>query len=129
MKTLSLASLLATLAALAPAARANVSVVDNNKTVDVDCAKDPEVHLLGNHLTVTTKGVCTKITIEGNHETVTGSATTVRVAGNHNTLTLAAADDVTVDGNNNTVTVRKSVKLKAPRISNTGTDNHVTAPK
>ena len=38
-------------------ARAYVSVIDNDKTLDVDCAKDPEVSLIGNHLTVTTKGV------------------------------------------------------------------------
>jgi hypothetical protein len=130
-----LAPLLAALATLAvvlaigPVARADISVVDNDKTIDVDCAKDGEVHLLGNHLTITLKGVCAKVTVEGNHATVTGSATTVRVAGNHNTLTLAAADDVTVDGNNNTVTVRKAVKRKAPRIANTGTDNHVNGPK
>jgi len=123
-----LAALVA-LAAFAPAARANVSVIDNNKTIDVDCAKDPEVHLLGNHLTVTAKGVCSKITVEGNHTMVTGSAATVHVAGSHNTLTLAAADDVTIDGNSNTVTVRKPIKRKAPRIANTGTDNKVTAPK
>jgi catabolite regulation protein CreA len=128
MKTLSLGIALATsVAALAAVARADVAIIDNDKTIAVDCTKDPEVHLLGNHLTVTASGVCTRITVEGNHETVTGSATTVRVAGNHNTLTLAAADDVTVDGNNNTVVVRKPIKLKAPRISNTGTDNHITA--
>ena len=120
---------LATLGALEAPARADISVIDNNKTLDVDCAKDPEISLVGNHLTVTTKGVCTKITITGNHETVTGSAAVVLVAGNHNTITLAAADDVTIAGNNNTLTVRKSVKLKAPRIANSGNDNHITQPK
>jgi hypothetical protein len=117
------------LAAVGPTARANVSVIDNDKTVDVDCAKDPEVRLLGNHLTVTTKGVCSKIIVEGNHASISGSAVTVRVAGNHNMLNLAAADDVTIDGNSNTVFVRKPIKLKAPRISNTGTDNRIAGPK
>ncbi len=119
----------AVLGALPAPARADVSVIDNDKTLDVDCAKDPEVNLIGNHLTVTTKGVCARITISGNHATVTGSANAVLVSGNHNTLTLAAADDVTVSGNSNTLTVRKSVKLKAPRVTNSGTDNHITQPK
>jgi hypothetical protein len=119
----------AAFAAFAAPVRADISILDNNKTLDVDCAKDPEISLLGNHITITTKGVCARITIAGNEATVTGSATTVVVAGNHNTVTLAAVDDLTIDGNNNTATVRKSVKLKAPRIANRGKDNHITAPK
>lgn len=119
----------AVLGAFPAPARADVSVIDNDKTLDVDCAKDPEVSLIGNHLTVTTRGVCTKITISGNHETVTGSASAVFIAGNHNIVTLAAADDITIAGNSNTLTVRKSVKLKAPRVANSGTDNHITQPK
>jgi N-acyl-D-aspartate/D-glutamate deacylase len=111
------------------AARADVSIIDNNKTLDVDCAKDPEISLVGNNIKVTAKGVCAKITVSGNHETVTGSATVVFVAGNHNTVTLAAADDITIAGNSNTVTVRKSLKLPAPKIANSGTDNHITQPK
>ncbi|HEX7836815.1 MAG TPA: DUF3060 domain-containing protein [Kofleriaceae bacterium] len=122
------ATLGTTLGAL-PAARANVTLVDNDKTVEVDCAKDPEVNLIGNHLTVTTKGVCARIAISGNDETVSGSAGTVYVNGNHNTVTLAAADDVAINGNHNTVTVRKAIKAKAPRISNPGNDNRVTQPK
>lgn len=110
-------------------ARADVSVIDNNKTLDVDCAKDPAISLVGNHLTVTTKGVCASITISGNYANVTGSATVVVVSGNHNTLTLAAADDVTVSGNSNTLSVQKSVKQKAPRVANSGNGNHITQPK
>lgn len=129
MKTSAIAAVLAVLAASAASARADISVIDNNKTLDVDCAKDPQINLVGNHITVTAKGVCAKITVSGNHGTVTGSATVVYVAGNHNTVTLAAADDVTIAGSSNTVTVRKSVKLPAPRIANSGTDNHITQPK
>ncbi len=129
MKTPVIAIIIACVSAFAAAARADVTVVDNDKTVDVDCAKDPAITLVGNHLTITTRGVCTSITVAGNHETVTGSATSVAVMGNHNTITLAAADEVTVDGNNNTVTVRKSLKLKAPRVANRGSDNHVTQSK
>jgi hypothetical protein len=119
----------AVLGALMSSARADVVVVDNDKTVEVDCAKDPAINLLGNNITVKAKGVCAKITIAGNHETVTGSAKVVYVAGNHNTVVLAAADDVTVDGNNNTVSVARSVTRKAPRITGAGTDNHLKGPK
>jgi hypothetical protein len=117
------------LAALPSAARADITITENEKSIDVDCAKDGQIRLQGNHLTVTIKGVCKTVAVEGNNTTVTGSATSVRIAGNHNTVTLAAADDVSIDGNRNTVTVGKALKLKAPRIANTGTDNKVTQPK
>ena len=115
--------------AVATTAAADISVIDNHKTLDVDCAKDPEINLIGNHITLTTKGVCTKITVTGNHETVTGSANVVYVAGNHNTVTIDASDDVTVNGNNNTLSVKKGVTKKTPKVSNAGKDNKVTQPK
>jgi hypothetical protein len=117
------------LGALGASARAEVSILDNDKTITVDCAKDPEISVLGNHVTVTATGVCSKITLSGNEGTVTGSAIAVFVSGNHNTVTLAAADDVSVTGSDNTVTLQKPVKRKAARVSNVGTHNHVTAPK
>ena len=44
--------LLVLLVAAVPAvAAADVSIIDNGKTVAVDCAKDPQVSLIGNHLT------------------------------------------------------------------------------
>jgi len=119
----------AVVAGSAAPARADISVTDNHKTLDVDCAKDPTISLSGNHITVTTKGVCTKIMIAGNHATVTGSASMVLVSGNANTVTLAAADDVVISGNKNTLTVRKAVTRKAPNVMNSGNDNRVTQPK
>ena len=118
-----------TLSLIARPVAADISIVDNGKTIDVDCAKDKEVNLIGNHITITAKGVCTKITVTGNHETVTGSANVVYVAGNNNTVTIDSADDVTIAGNNNTLTVHKAVTLKAPKVSNSGKDNKVTQPK
>lgn len=117
----------ATLAA--PAARADITVLDNDKTIAVDCAKDGRISLQGNHITVNATGVCTEIIIDGNEVTVNGSAAVVAVDGNHNTVNLAAADTVSVRGNDNTVTVARPVKAKAPRISNTGKHNKITAPK
>lgn len=114
--------------AAAPAS-ANVSVLDNNKKVNVDCAKDPEIQILGNHITVAATGLCTRILVAGNHAVVTGSAVAVDVSGNHATVTLEGADDVSVTGNQNTVIVKKPAKAKAARISVTGNDNNVTRPK
>jgi tRNA G37 N-methylase TrmD len=122
-------AVVAVVAGSAAPARADISVTDNHKTLDVDCAKDPQISLSGNHITITTKGVCTKIMISGNHATVTGSATMVLVSGNDNTVTLAASDDVVISGNKNTLTVRKAVTRKAPNVMNSGNDNRVTQPK
>ncbi len=122
-------AVLISLGALAAPARADIFVTDNNKTLDVDCAKDPQITLAGNHITLTTTGVCTKISVTGNYETVTGSANQVSVTGNHNTITLAAADEVGILGNNNTVSVGKAVTRKTPKIGNVGKANHVTQPK
>jgi DUF3060 family protein len=110
-------------AVLGGAAAADVSVLDNNKTIAVDCAKDPQVSLIGNNLKVTLTGTCTKVNVTGNHETITGAAATFSVQGNYNTLSITAADAVHVDGNNNTVTLDKGVKAKP---TNNGKDNKIT---
>ena len=132
MKHISLvafAAVFTALAAFATPARAEITIIDNNRTLEVDCAKDPEIALIGNHISLTTQGVCASITVLGNHASINGSSTEVNVAGNHNTLALVAADEVTIAGNHNTVSVRKAVTLKTPRISNIGTNNRVTQPK
>jgi catabolite regulation protein CreA len=129
MKCFTFAATLASLGAALGAARADVSVLDNDKTIEVDCAKDPQVNLLGNHLTVTLKGVCARVAIDGNEATVSGSAGAVRVNGNHNTITLDAADQVAIYGNDNTVTVQKPIKAKKVQISSPGSRNKVTRPK
>lgn len=108
-------------------AAADVSIIDNHKTIDVDCAKDPNVELIGNHITLSTKGVCEKVSVTGNHETVTASAKLVYIAGNHNTVTVDT-DDITVAGNDNVLTVRKWLSGK-PKLANPGSRNKVTLPK
>src|ERR1041384_4383126 len=115
MKRFSCATIIAivAIAVFSVAARADITVMDNDKTLDVDCAKDPNVSLMGNHLTLTTKGVCNRIL----------------VTGNDNTVNLDAADDVSVTGNDNTVSVHKAVKAKSPRISNPGNRNKITRGK
>jgi len=131
MKRFSCATIIAiaALAAFAPAARADVTVLDNDKTLDVDCAKDPNISLLGNHLTLNAKGMCSRISISGNEATVNASAGMVSVTGNKNTVNLDAADDVSVTGNDNTVTVHKPIKSKTTRISNPGSRNKISRPK
>lgn len=129
MKCFMFAATLASLGLASGAARADVTVLDNHKTIEVDCAKDPQVNLLGNHITLTLKGVCAMVTVDGNDETVSGSASAVRVNGNHNTVVLTAADQVAIFGNDNTVAVQKPVKAKAVQIANPGNRNKVTRPK
>ncbi len=113
------------LAGVPAIAAADVSIIDNGKTVAVDCAKDPQVSLIGNHLTVTLTGSCKKLDITGNHETVKGSAGEVFVQGNENTLAIDTANAISVAGNKNVVTW----KAGAPKVSNTGKDNKVTKEK
>jgi len=106
-------------------ALAERQVVDNDKTLTVDCTKDAEVSLVGNHLAVTLTGTCTRVNVLGNHETVTGSATTFFLAGNHNTLHADKADDITVSGSHNTVSYKQGLKKPAPKVANTGRNNKI----
>jgi hypothetical protein len=119
---------IALLACAAPAV-AEVSVVDNNKTLTIDCKKDPEVSLIGNKITVTLVGTCKAVTVTGNHENVTGTATKFYIAGNDNTVTADGADEIFVAGNRNTVSWKRGVAKKAPAITNPGKDNKVTQQK
>ncbi|MDQ3370147.1 MAG: DUF3060 domain-containing protein [Myxococcota bacterium] len=128
MKSTLLATLLLAVFGLAASgtAHAEVSVLENRKQVQVDCAKDREVNLVGNHITATLTGTCTKVNVTGNHCTVIGSAKAVFVAGNHNTLTLEAADHIAVAGNSNTLTYKRGVAKQPPKVANSGKDNKVT---
>lgn len=121
--------LLLTLVALTSVAAADVTVMDNGKTLEVDCTKDQEVNLLGNKITVTLKGVCTKVSVTGNECTVTGSASSVSLPGNHNTATLDKVDTISVPGNQNTVTYRGPVSAKKTKISAPGNKNSITQQK
>jgi len=129
MKRFSCATTMAIALAVAPAARADVTVMENDKTLDVDCAKDPNVALLGNHLTLNAKGTCSRISVSGNEVTVNGSANSVSITGNKNTINLDAADEVSVTGNDNTVSVHKPIKSKTTRISNPGSRNKISRGK
>lgn len=117
------------LLALTATAAADVSVMDNDKTLAVDCSKDKEVNLVGNHITATLTGVCTKVMMTGNHNTVTGSALTVSVPGNHNTATLEKVDTLSVLGNHNTVSYRGPASAKKTKVSVLGLKNTVTQQK
>jgi hypothetical protein len=110
----------------ATAASADVTVMDNNKTLTVDCTKDKNVNLVGNHITVTLTGTCNAVKVTGNHETVIGSVTNAYVAGNDNTLKLDAVDTISVAGNNNTVSYKKPVTKKKTSVSNPGKGNTIS---
>jgi hypothetical protein len=122
MKTIVLATLVLT----ASTAFAEVSIVDNNKKLTVDCAKDREVNLIGNNISVTLVGTCKLITVTGNNATVSGSGEKFYIAGNSNTVAANAADEIHIAGNKNTVSWRKGASKPSPKISNPGKDNKVT---
>lgn len=126
MKTLVLAMLVTTTLATS-AALADPRVLTGNHTKFTnDCSKHKEVDVVGNHITVTLKGTCTKVTVAGNHATVKGSATTVSVSGHHCEVHLNETDEISVPGNNNKVTWKKSSVEGGPSISNSGNKNTVT---
>ncbi|MEO8703901.1 MAG: DUF3060 domain-containing protein [Kofleriaceae bacterium] len=110
-------------------AAAEVSVVDNDKTMTIDCAKDPTVSLIGNNLNVTLVGPCKLVTVTGNSEQVKGSAEKFMIAGNKNTVTADSTDEIFVGGNKNSVAWKKAGLKPAPKITNTGKDNKVTQSK
>jgi hypothetical protein len=105
---------------------ADVSIMENKKTVTIDCAKDKAVNLIGNNITVNLTGTCTKVTATGNHGTVNGSTTGAFVLGNHNTLNLDGVDTISIAGNYNTITYKKPLAKKKTTVSNNGKDNKVS---
>src|SRR6187549_221556 len=87
---------------VAATASADVTVMDNDKTLTVDCAKDKNVSLVGSHITVTLNGTCEAVKVTGSHETIVGSVTNAFVTGSHNTLTLDGVDNLSLTGSHNT---------------------------
>lgn len=129
MLKVTLLAITLSLTATATAARADVHIVDNKKTLTVDCAKDKAVNITGNHATVTLKGTCDMVNISGNKATVKGSVLVANISGNSNTLTLDGVDGIMVSGNENTVSYKKAVKEKSPKMADTGTGNKVSQTK
>lgn len=121
--------LLALLLLCGTPAFADVTVMDNDKTISVDCAKDKNVTLIGNNITANLSGTCESVKVTGNHENVVGSVTNAYVAGNHNTLALDGVDTISVAGNNNTVTHKKPLAKKKTNVSNLGKGNTITQTK
>ena len=114
---------------VATTAAADVTVMDNNQSVTVDCAKDKNVQVVGNSATVTLTGVCEKVYVSGNNATVSGSTKGAYVAGNSNTLTLDAVDTISTPGNHNTVTYKKPATKKKTSVSNPGNKNKISQSK
>ena len=109
MKALAIASLLLA----ASPALADVSIVDNHKTVKVDCSKDKTATILGNENTITLTGTCSLVSVAGNKNTVKAdTATKLDVAGNDNTASVTASDQISVPGSRNTVTWKKGASGK-----------------
>lgn len=119
------------LALLATPAFADIDIADNHKELAVDCAKDPNITIAGNHAKLTLTGTCARIKITGNHASITGSATEVSVMGNHNEVALDAVDRLSIMGNHNKASWKKAAdaKLKKPKVANLGKYNKVTQAK
>ena len=114
---------------VAATASADITVMDNHQSLTVDCAKDKNVNLVGNHISVTLVGTCDNVKVTGNHESVTGSVTKAYVAGNHNTLNLDGVDLISVAGNYNTATYKKPLAKKKTSVSNLGKHNRISQTK
>jgi hypothetical protein len=117
---------------LVPAvAVADVSIIDNEETVTVDCSKDKVVNIVGNDAKVTLKGTCSNVRISGNTAIVTGATISVMVSGNESALTLDAVDSILVSGNDNKLAWKKtaSAKLATPKILNSGDRNKIARAK
>ena len=120
----------AVLVALSSTAAADVTVVDNHQNLTVDCAKDPAVTVLGNHATVLLSGTCGRVTLAGNHISVTGSVSAISVPGNHNIAILDVVDVISVPGNHNTVTYKSSSNpKKKTKVGVPGNKNKVSRAK
>ena len=117
--------------ALPAVASADVSIIDNEQKITVNCAKDKTVNIIGDEATVTLTGTCTQINISGNAAKITGSVTAVQISGNKSKLTLDALDSIMVSGDNNTVTWKKTVtdKQKQPKVMNSGDGNSIGRAK
>lgn len=119
-------AVIASIVLVASTASADVTIMDNHKTVTVDCAKDKTVNLVGNHIKLTLTGTCTKVTATGNHEVITGSTQQAYVVGNHNTFHLDGVDAIRVMGNHNTVSYKRPLTKKKTSVGNVGKYNKVT---
>lgn len=110
----------------ASVAAADVSEMDNHRTVSVDCAKDANVTLLGNQNTYTLKGTCTLLRVQGNNNTVhADTVATINVDGNDNSVTASATNNINVRGDRNTV----KYKADKPGIANAGKGNTISQTK
>lgn len=125
-------TLLAAVAALlvtAANAAADVAIDENDQTVMVDCAKDPNVSIDGNAATVTLQGNCETVSINGNKAVVTGSSKLVSVNGNDNKLTLVGVDMIAVNGNKNKITYKQTLSARKLKLANTGLKNKIARAK
>ena len=113
--------LFAALVMIPAIAGAENTVIENSKTLTIDCAKDPVISLIGNHNKITLTGPCKKLTITGNHESVAGAVAVLFVAGNDNEVALETSDEITVAGSDNAV----SWTTGKPKITNSGKRNKV----
>jgi len=102
-------------------------IMDNGKTMTIDCKDSPAVMVMGNENTVTLTGTCTDVSVTGNKNTIKGTAATqLSTTGNDNTVTLDSVDRISSTGSRNTIAYKKSAAGADAKVSNTGKDNKIT---
>jgi len=95
-----------------------------------DASKTQIVTVNGTENSVTVTGSCKSVTINGTGNKVTLEyAGAVTVGGTENKVTIVNTGAITVGGTENNITYKMGLDGKAPKISNSGTDNTVLKSK
>lgn len=130
MKPVLALALALALGTTARSARAEVAISDSAGSATIDCAKDPEVAVVGSSNEITLTGECTKLAISGSSNKVT-AATVAKIAitGSTNEVNVDAVDKVALTGSDNKVTYKKGVTRKTPKVAKLGTGNAVKKVK
>ena len=89
------------------------TITDNDKTRTITCKDAGTAEVAGNGNTVTVTGPCAKVS----------------VTGNHNTVSIDQAGTIAALGNDNTVTWKAGAGGKDPEVSNLGSRNVVRKAK
>jgi hypothetical protein len=97
------------------------------QTVSHDCGRGGKVQIEISSSKITLTGACSKVELAGSKNTIAIASTgELWVGGTENRGTLDAVDAITTGGNRNALTYRRTVSLKAPKLSLLGKDNSVT---
>lgn len=90
-----------------------------------DCAREPRVTVEANSIAMTFIGMCERIVIKGDGNTITAaSVTRIEIAGKGNSIAIDAVDRIQISGSDNAVRYRKSVS-RVTAFSTVGHNNDI----